>query len=224
MDSGFTGFNPEEIDNLANAIKNYATQTKTAIINNLKNGVIVPISKTWFTPEGVEYWKAFAEDVKKTAEPITDAFNTFIDNIGKAEKNWAESVGAEITAVKGDLEELDMTLDVSDIKSSDGSKIGIIESEATSVADKLSAVETTINTELTQIAQKLEASSAFLGGDQASSIKSCFESVSKEVAKVFNFLTEGDNNVMSQIKAAVDKYGNIATTTSNAFTSSSAGN
>lgn len=213
----FTGFDPEAINQLASDVKGYADETAETIINNLKTGVISPISKCWFTPEGVEYWQAFADDVKQTSETIAEAFNSFVDSIGEAEKNWAENTKADVDAVRGDIGNLNMTLDISEIKEKDGTKMGIIESEATSVATSLSSVEETIMSSLKEIASKLNSESAFLGQGQGEAIKSCFGVVEEQVAKIFRFLTEGDNNVMNQIKSAVSKYGDVGSSTSSAF-------
>lgn len=219
----FTGFDTEGINKLVSDIKGYADETSTVIIENLKNGVISPISKCWFTPEGVEYWEAFREDVASTSEVITSAFNGFIDSIGKAEENWAENVKANIDIVRGDISNLNMNLDISEVKDRDGSRMGIIEAEAESVASSLSSVEESILSALNEIAQKLNSDSAFLGRNQSESIKECFGVVQQQVAKIFSFLTDGDNNVNAQIKAAVQKYGDVGQSTSSAFNQASIG-
>lgn len=219
----FTGFDTEAINKLVSDIKGYAEETSTTIIENLKMGVISPISKCWFTPEGVEYWEAFSEDVRGTSEMITEAFNGFINAIGKAEQNWAENVNASIDVVSGDISNLNMNLDVSDVKDRDGSRMGIIESEAESVASSLGTVEESILSSLNEIAQKIDSEAAFLGREQGQAIKECFAVVEQQVAKIFSFLTEGDNNVNAQIKAAVQKYGDVGESTSSAFNSASVG-
>ena len=222
--NNFTGFDTEAINQLVSEIKGYANETASTITDNLKTGVISPISRCWFTPEGVEYWQAFSEDVADTSETIAEAFNNFIDAIGEAERNWADNTGADdVEAVEGDVEDLNMTLDISEVKDRDGSKIGIIEAEAESVANNLGTVEENILSALNEIAQKLNSEAAFLGRNQGESIKECFGVVEQQVAKIFNFLTEGDNNVNAQIKAAVQKYGDVGDSTSSAFNSASVG-
>lgn len=221
--NNFTGFDTEAINQLVSDIKGYANETASSITENLKTGLISPISKCWFTPEGVEYWQAFSEDVADTSEIIADAFNSFIDAIGEAERNWAENTGADIDVVEGDVEDLNMALDISEIKDRDGSKIGIIESEAESVASNLGTVEENILSALNEIAQKINSEAAFLGRNQGEAVKACFAVVEQQVARIFNFLTEGDNNVNAQIRAAVQKYGDVGDSTSSAFNSASIG-
>lgn len=214
----FTGFDPEEIDRLAQDVNSYAEETASTITTKLESGIISPISQCWYTPEGVEYWQAFAEDVSKSSETIAEAFNSFIDSVGEAEKNWAENVNAsDVDIVSGNIANLDMNLDISEIKEKDGTKMGIIESEAERVASTLGSVEEEINSSLKEIANKLNSDTAFLGREQGQAVTNCFEIVEQQVAKIFNFLTEGDSNVSSQIKAAVTKYGDVGSSTSSAF-------
>ncbi len=223
MADNFTGFDTAAINQLVSEINGYADETASTIIDNLKSGVITPISNVWFTPEGVEYWQAFSEDVAGTAETIAEAFNNFINAIGKAEQNWAENTGADVDIVEGNIGDLNMNLDVSDIKEMNGTQIGIKEAEAESVASSLGTVEENILSSLNEIANKLNSDTAFLGRNQGEAIRSCFGVVEQQVAKIFNFLTEGDNNVNSQIKAAVQKYGDVGSSTSTSFNDATVG-
>lgn len=214
----FTGYNPQEVEALGGQIKNAASKVSTGIVEKIKSGIVSPISEAWFSPEGVEFFEQFAQTVKSTGTEIEKAFNDFMKSVESAGNNWAQNVKGPTVAL-GEVGTIDMTLDVSSMKPDNGGQVGIMEAAATSVAGMVPGVKSDIESTLAQIAGSLEASSAFLGRGQASAVQSCFRVVNNAVAKIFNFLTDGDNSLQGQINKAVSKYGDIGTETASAFNS-----
>ncbi len=214
--SSFTGFDPEEINQLAKKVEEYAKETGTVITDNLEKGIISPISKCWYTPEGRKYWEGFRDVVSATGKEIAKSYNSFIDVIGSAEKNWAENTQATVNIVKGTIDNVNMNLNIEEIKEKDGNRMGINEQEATVVAGNISNVQSNIKEGLSNIAKKLDANSAFIGQNQGEAVQSLFNRLADSVSEIFKFLTEDgamttssgeSQSVRTAIKNAVSKYG-----------------
>ena len=218
-----TGYNTEAIEALGGQINTACEQAATDIIDTLESGIITPISTEWYTPEGVDFFTSFKETVDGTAPTVQEAFDSFRASIQSAVDNWAQNTSKEggataaITTTLETVTQPAMSLNVSAIQASNGNVVGINEEGAAGVASGLEAVQSEIQTKLQTIASGLDASSAFLGGTQADAIQSCFGKVNEAVAKIFSFLTEGDESLMNQINKAVSKYGSVATDVASAF-------
>lgn len=215
--NNMTGFNPTEVEAMSSKIQQAANSVSETIVSKLKSGVVSPISKAWYTEEGVKFFQAFAESVKQTGTSIEEIFNSFVTSVENAGNNWAENAQqterVSLTRVSG----IDLNLDVSEVQNNKGGDVGIIEADATAVANGLPGVRQEIESELSRIANNLSAESAFLGHSQAEAVTACFKKVNVIVSKVFDFLIEGENNLQSQIKKAVEKYGDVGSQTASAF-------
>ena len=219
--SGFTGYNPNKVKDLRNSINStIAPKVKDAIINELKTGIVTPISTAWYTQEGKDYFDAFSEAVKNTGPIIEEIFNAFIKGLEIAANNWAENVQSKDRITLPNLSGLNLKLDVSAVKKDKGGDIGIDEAAATQVANNAAQVKTNVNNELRTLSKSLSATSAFLGQGQAEAVEACFTKIQDEVAKIFSFLSEDTGNgqsLKSAIKAAVEKYGDVGSKTSSYF-------
>ena len=222
-----TGYNTEALTALRDSINTACQDAAEEIVSAIQDGIITPISTEWYTPEGKDFFTSFADTVNGTATKIQEAFDGFRASVQSAADNWAENTkGATTEGITVELSVIDtpeMSLDVSGISASNGNEIGINETGATKVASNLETVYADIQSRLSEIASGLDASSAFLGGDQASSISTCFADVNAAVAKIFEFLTTGDDSLLSQINKAVEKYGSVASDISSAFTGTEEG-
>lgn len=216
----FTGFDPDAIRQLVSNVNGFANETAQTIIDKLKNEIIIPMSKVWYTPDGVKFWTEFAEYVNGLSKPIAEAFNSFVDALGEAEKKWAEVTGAESIGIKGQISDLSMHLDVSEIKEKDGTRVGIVESEALAIAQKLNVVESELVSSLKEIASKLDADSSFIGRAQGAAVQACFGVVEGLVGKTFEFLS---TDLATRIKEDAEAYGTFAQSAADAFNNAEAG-
>lgn len=212
-----TGYDYEEVRNYMKNVQTAATDSMAEIINELKNNIVTPASTAWYAPEGVKFFEAFKQDVASTKETIEQTFTSYLENVKKAANNWEENIQAAQQSYDTSVD-IDATLDVSAMQEQDGTKMGIKEAEMTKISSSLGTVEGNIKSKLQQIAQRLTAESAFLGGTQASEITSCFGRVNDAVSDVFKFLSE---NLKPEIDKAVTKYGDISKDISSAFQNSS---
>ena len=205
-----TGYNAENVNALREVINSTAASTGTTICDDLKAGVITPMSTVWYAPEAVEFFEGFAASVAETGTAITEAFDGFRASIQSAGEYWAENTGGD-APVLAEIDAVELNLDVSAIQPNNAGNVVIDEEAANSVAGTLEGVEETIKTNLSGLAANLDAATAFMGHDQATALQELFVKVSESVAGIFKYLTEGDNNLKSQIEAAAQKYADVAT-------------
>lgn len=215
--SGGTGYNATEINGLRDIINQTAQNAGDGIVQTLYDDIIVPMSTAWYAPEAVTFFEGFAETVKQSGENITKAFDSFRDAVEKAGVNWADNTGGEQPALAA-IDQVELNLTVTDIKEkNDNGDVIIYSDSANTVANNLEEVENTIKENLENLAENLDAATAFIGGGQAEAIQDCFVEVSGEIHKIFKYLTEGEDSLQSQIKAADTKYGQVSTGISTAF-------
>lgn len=216
MADDFTGYNAAEVEALGTQIKNAADNISTSIVTEIKNGIVTPMADAWFSPEGVEFFEAFATTVQGTATTIEEAFNTFVSGVESAGNNWGSNIkGTQVSLTR--VSGLDLTLDVSAIQDNQGGNQGIREAAATATASSIGTVQSTIMSQLSSISSGLTASTAFLGHGQDQAVSECFGKVAEAIANIFKFLTEGDNSLQSSINKAVTKYSDVANDTTTEF-------
>lgn len=218
------GYNCGKVEDLARVINSVAQKSGKNIIDRLHSEIIVPMSKIWYAPEAQEFFEKFAEVVQSTSENIQLAYDAFRKSVQAAGENWAENSGGQKPELAA-VEPIDLTLNTTAILAHDGGgNVSIDEEPANRLAASLSDVQQNIMTDLKSAAEELDASTAFVGGAQAEALQQCFSEVSQSISKIFNYLTEGEFNLQSQIDAAVKKYGEVASGISSEFSSSSSSN
>lgn len=218
---GFIGYDCEQINALRDVINSTAQQAGNGIVERLHGGIVVPMSSVWYAPEAVEFFEGFASDVKKAGEKITAAFDAFRGAVEGAGEIWAENTGGEAPSLAA-IDNVDLDLNVSDIQPKLGNAVVIDKEQATTIASNLTEVEEGIKSDLENLAQNLNAESAFIGHGQADALQTCFVEVSGAIHKLFKNLTEGKNNLQSQINKSAEKYSNLSIKLSDAFNNISA--
>lgn len=202
------GYNPDQVEALASVIDQTAQNCAAGVVEVLHDQFVVPMSEAWFAQDAVNFFEVFNETVKATGTSIQEAFDAFrtdIQNLGNA---WAKlTQGPEVNLAA--VSTITLNLSYSEIKTAEPGTGNIIiyEEKANSVANSLTEVRTTIEEKMEDAADKLDASASFFGGNQAQAIQDCFTRLSAAVAKIFDFLCEGENNFASQIKQVATVYG-----------------
>ncbi len=212
-----SGYNCEQINGLRDIINTTAQEAGEGIVDRLHSDIVTPMSSVWYTPEAVSFFEAFAATVKASGENIRKAFDTFRVAVEDSGKNWADNTGGEAPSLP-ELDSVELDLDVSEIlPKTDNGDVVIDEGEATKIANSLPEVEASIKDDLEQLAQDLNADTAFIGHGQANAIQTCFTTVSGEVYRIFKYLTDGDDSLQSQINKAVEKHADVSTSIADAY-------
>ena len=216
-----SGYNCENVNALRDVINSTASQAGAGIVERLHSDIIVPMSSVWYAPEAVDFFEGFATTVKASGENITAAFDAFRGAVESAGKNWAENTGGEIPSLPA-IDTVELELNVSEIQPENGGNVTIDEGQATTIAGNLTEVEAGIKSDLENLAEGLNAETAFIGHGQADALQTCFIQVSGEIHKIFKYLTEGEDSLQGQINKAVQKYADVSSGISNAFNNTSA--
>lgn len=216
-----SGYNCENINALRDVINSTASRAGAGIVERLHSDIIVPMSSVWYAPEAIEFFEGFAATVKASGENITAAFDAFRNAIESAGKNWAENTGGEMPSLPA-IDAVELELNVSEIQPENGGNVTIDEGQATAIAGSLAEVEAGIKTDLENLAEGLNAETAFIGHGQADALQICFIQLSGELHKIFRYLTEGENSLQGQINKAVQKYVDVSLSISNAFNNENA--
>ena len=220
--SAFTGFNPNQIEQLSRTVNTISNEVGNSIRIKLESGIVTPISQAWFTQEGVDYFNSFRDAVRNSENIIQEIFNAFNQGLRKAGENWADQVRSRQRVSVQNVGRPNLNINVSAVRPDRGGDIGIDENAANAVANQVAGIRADIQAELKSQAQRLEANAAFMGHGQADAVRNCFTQINEEVARIFRILDEdGDGqSLRSAIKAAVTKYGQIGANTSSFFNAS----
>ena len=210
------GYNKEQIESLRNVINNIAKSSGEDIVNTLKNGFVIPMSSVWYAPDAVDFFNAFSELVKYSGNAVTESFDLIRSYIEKFGVLWAENTGGEIPVLPP-IEPIILNLDISSIKPNNNGDVVINGMEANRIANNLFQLENNIKDNLKNLAVNLEAESSFIGGNQAESIQECFLRIVDQIQKIFDYLTNGDNSVQTQINKTISKYGDLSQNVSENF-------
>lgn len=216
-----SGYNCEQVNALRDVINSTAEQAGNGIVERLHSDIVVPMSSVWYAPEAVDFFEGFATTVKASGENITKAFDAFRGAVESAGKNWAENTGGEAPSLPA-IDTVELDLNVSDIQPENGGNVTIDEGQASTIAGNLTEVEEGIKSDLESLAEGLNAETAFIGHGQADALQTCFVQVSGEIHKIFKYLTDGEDSLQGQINKAVQKYSDVSTGISGAFSNTSA--
>lgn len=212
------GYNAEKISELRNMINNNAQQCGKDIVERLHNGIIIPLSTAWYSPEAVEFFSKFRDVVKSSESAITEAYDTLRHNIQVAGDVWAEETGGEKPNLPA-IDNIELDLNVTEIQSNTNGNVVIDEAQATSIASKLGEVEEGILADLKSNAGNLDAETAFIGHGQAESVENFYNKVCDAVHNMFKFLTDGEDSLQNYINRTAERYKNVSESISNGINS-----
>ncbi|MBQ1550818.1 MAG: hypothetical protein IIZ67_01840 [Bacilli bacterium] len=240
-DGGKHGYNPENVKALKESIQTAYENCCDGIVETIHDEIVVPISTAWYAPEACKFFgsdetggilgtglgakKADAESLKvvveKTGDTIFECFDAFRKDIESAGNNWYNNTSGE-SAGEGEegagnitlaaLSKKEMKLTVSEIEASDSEGNVVLDSAGVSaVSQKLTQVQENIKTKMTAEKEKLDAATSFIGGGQATAIQNCFGRLLEAIAKIFDWLTEGEDSLQKAFDGAMKKYSDVAT-------------
>lgn len=211
-----SGYNCSQVNALRDVINNVAEKAGQSIVDRLHADIVVPMSSVWYAPEAITFFNGLAETVLKSGPNVTATFDAFRTAVQAAGNAWAENTGGE-RAVLSPISEIQLVLNVSDMKDNNAGNVTIDETQATAIANSLGSVEQEMRKDLETLAGVLNAESAFIGHGQSDALRNCFVTLSGEIHKIFKYLTEGETGLQTQINKAVQKYQQVSSDVSSAF-------
>ena len=225
MDSGgradALGYNTEEVEAIGEGINKYANQTGEVIVTAIKTNIVDKVAEEWVSEAAVEYFDQFKDELKQKEASITEVFQNFSDQIGKAGQNWADQTkGTAPTMPAVDTVTLD--LDVSSMKATDGNgdrymyedieeKVkGYVENARTEILSAFANMESEINAE-----------TAFFGGGQSEAVQEAASSLGDQVNTMLDEVISSDSgSLITAIQNYKSEYSDTATSNASSFENS----
>lgn len=222
MDSGgradALGYNTEEVEAIGEGINKYANQTGEVIVTAIKTNIVDKVAEEWVSEAAVEYFDQFKDELKQKEASITEVFQNFSDQIGKAGQNWADQTkGTAPTMPAVDTVTLD--LDVSSMKATDGNgdrymyedieeKVkGYVENARTEILSAFANMESEINAE-----------TAFFGGGQPEAVQEAASSLGDQVNTMLDEVISSDSgSLITAIQNYKSEYSDTATSNASIF-------
>lgn len=222
MDSGgradALGYNTEEVEAIGEGINKYANQTGEVIVTAIKTNIVDKVAEEWVSEAAVEYFDQFKDELKQKEASITEVFQNFSDQIGKAGQNWADQTkGTAPTMPAVDTVTLD--LDVSSMKATDGNgdrymyedieeKVkGYVENARTEILSAFANMESEINAE-----------TAFFGGRQSEAVQEAASSLGDQVNTMLDEVISSDSgSLITAIQNYKSEYSDTATSNASSF-------
>lgn len=222
MDSGgradALGYNTEEVEAIGEGINKYANQTGEVIVTAIKTNIVDKVAEEWVSEAAVEYFDQFKDELKQKEASITEVFQNFSDQIGKAGQNWADQTkGTAPTMPAVDTVTLD--LDVSSMKATDGNgdrymyedieeKVkGYVENARTEILSAFANMESVINAE-----------TAFFGGGQSEAVQEAASSLGDQVNTMLDEVISSDSgSLITAIQNYKSEYSDTATSNASSF-------
>ena len=222
MDSGgradALGYNTEEVEAIGEGINKYANQTGEVIVTAIKTNIVDKVAEEWVSEAAVEYFDQFKDELKQKEASITEVFQNFSDQIGKAGQNWADQTkGTAPTMPAVDTVTLD--LDVSSMKATDGNgdrymyedieeKVkGYVENARTEILSAFANMESEINAE-----------TAFFGGGQSEAVQEATSSLGDQVNTMLDEVISSDSgSLITAIQNYKSEYSDTATSNASSF-------
>ena len=218
FDAQITGYNKDEIEKkLKGCLNDLVEDIGHIVTRNLKTGLVNPISTKWYAKEAQEYFQnTVAPNVKSSGETIRGLLADYAVQISRSGKRWANITGNEAPVLgEGDIQGIDTfyDLDVEAIKKtrSDGAA-ALYEAAVNDIAPGLTKVEENINNEIKALGNKMNASTSFLGHEQAEEVKKCLDRIIAEIDKMFQSLISGEEptSIAFSLQKFKEKYANQA--------------
>ena len=228
------GFNKEKVEELSNPIKKVYYNCVQGILEEIKKGVVDPMSHAWYAPEACAFFgdaepgiTVDEENLKKIVKDETDGifkcFDGFRKDIQEAGQHWYNNTKAgnsngEANAEKGGNEvqlatfdKKDLELNVTPISKQDGAGNIYLDPDAVDkVVKGLPDCQKAIADRMLKEKTILNATTAFIGGGQSEAIDKCFVELLKAVSKIFKWLSEGEGSLDKAFTKASIKYDKIA--------------
>ena len=222
MDSGgradALGYNTEEVEAIGEGINKYANQTGEVIVTAIKTNIVDKVAEEWVSEAAVEYFDQFKDELKQKEASITEVFQNFSDQIGKAGQNWADQTkGTAPTMPAVDTVTLD--LDVSSMKATDGNGDRYMyEDIEEKVKGYVENARTEILSAFANMESKINAETAFFGGGQSEAVQEAASSLGDQVNTMLDEVISSDSgSLITAIQNYKSEYSDTATSNASSF-------
>ena len=199
------GYNDEDSVAISEGIDNVYTATQTTIQNNIRDVIVQQVAANWYSEVAVDYFAEFKENTARIADDIRTVFQNFRDQIQEDVVAWRNQTGGSGGDIP-DVAEKEIEIDVSAVKPTDTNGNRFISNTLeTDVLEWIATCRTNIITDISQaVAENVVKS--FIGEQQNEKVNAAMESLSVHIDGILNYLTMGDNSIVSSITKFRTEY------------------
>jgi len=210
----FHGFNPDQVRNAINKQKDAYQDLYDAVITVTQSAVITPMALLWASPEAKKFFTGIVKPAfDDLLKGINQTFKSIVDSMNSAASSWAKQTGASWSPIG--FTPRTTQIDVSGIKEKLGNgDIGIDEIEAVA---KAMLLNTKVYVKAVAALAKALAGvtvCGFLGGSQASNLRSAIKGVKEAIGDSTQTISEG---AIKAIKETASNATSLGAKISDAF-------
>lgn len=212
------GYNTEQVEAIGEGINKYANQTGEVIVTAIKTNIVDRVAEDWVSEAAIEYFEGFKEELKAKESGITEVFQNFSDQVGRAGQNWAEQTQGTAPTMPA-VETVTLDLDVSPIKATDGNGDRYIyDNIEENVRGYVENARTEILSAFANMESEITAEAAFFGGGQSAAVQEAANNLGDQVNTILDSLISSDGgSLISAIQKYKGEYSETATSNASSF-------
>ena len=205
---GKIGYNPEELKELFNRICKTESYIAEFFEERINKVIFNPLSEAWKAPEAQSYIEKLDEAVRNAFFSFTNNYSNLISYIIAIASRWFnqnEVISIKDSAVRET--QFKNTYNIHTMDSSDANgNIFVDPDKMNEIIRNASNLQMEFQTSLSNYKNNLNTSAAFFGGNMVEAINNYYNNTLKEMLKIFDFLTIGENNLKSQLEYCLKTY------------------
>ena len=212
------GTNNEAIKTSLSGIDSAYKAVITELKDNMQTKFVDEMATKWACHEAQEFFGKFKEVVDGLLKDTYTTFDSIIDSINSAGKAWATEQGDSSVWTDHNFSAQGAeTISVDCIKENLNGDRGIDDGAKTFTLTTLDRIYINADNAL-ESARTSVNSTGFLGGDQETTLQSSIKSIRDNLSKTIQTLK---TDAVNAIDATVEKYKQVGTKVTNAFSGSS---
>jgi len=210
-----TGFNPSQVSNSINQVKNAYRAYMDAMNTGIQNRFVKPMESLWAAQNAYDFFNNnYKPAIDSLYNAVEASLSSVINVMNQEGRKWAETSGNASVFVASNHEQIPNASNVEGIQKEISGNIFIDEAQATSTAAVLPQLGSEAEAALNQAVQAV-ATCGFLGGDQQASLTASLNKIKTDAKNIVDSLVHGAE---TGIKNTVDIYNAQAASASSSMT------
>ena len=205
------GYNDADCMAIDQGIENVYSATITAIQNHIKDDIVAKVAENWYAEQATSYFQKFAGNCANAADDVKAVFQNFRDQMQQNITDWRTRTEMTSGTDLQTITEKTITIDVSAVKATDESGNRYISNNLeTDLEGWITTCRTGITTDIgTAVADNVVGS--FIGASQNENINTAMGNLATIIDGILNFLTTGNNSILTEITNYRSQYTTTAT-------------
>lgn len=207
-----TGYREEEVIASLNSLSSAYEEIMSVIGDRMQNEFVNAMADKWACPNAQKFFNEFfKQDIDNLILGVNNIYGSVFNSVNDAAAKWASETGNVWPGMA--FSEITKKIDTSCILENISGVRGIDLEQASEVASRLTLLAADAENGVSKASNAVD-NSGFIGGDQASSLKSSLEQIRTNISSAVNNIT---TNAKSSIEETVSMYGDTAGQISQAF-------